>query len=115
MFKNLDHNLSLNAQNDNILSIKLSYGTIIYSCITESRSVSSYLVRGLFESSCTVWIRVACFTFRRPDGCGMTDLWDVVEPERRNGEELCPTLFLSKSPTPFRRAFYNAEYVVLKV
>ena len=49
--------------------------------------------------------------------CGMTDLFDLEEPERIGlHEPLCPILFESRSPiNPFEKIFQNSEYVVLKV
>ena len=47
----------------------------------------------------------------------MTDLWDVEEPHLKasGAEEVCPKLWNSPRPEPFKRVFANAEYRVLKV
>ncbi|TRY79739.1 hypothetical protein TCAL_08341 [Tigriopus californicus] len=48
-------------------------------------------------------------------GCGMTDLWDVEEPELKHLEQVCPKLYNQPNPRPFTRVFANNDYVVLKV
>jgi len=58
----------------------------------------------------------SCLCFR--NGCGMTDLWDLEEPDRAalNEPPLCPKLF-GGHPTikPFETIFKNTEYVVLRI
>ena len=49
-------------------------------------------------------------------GCSARDSWDREEPERVGKLDfLCPKLFASKRPLPFKRVFSNAEFVLLKV
>ncbi len=46
----------------------------------------------------------------------MTDIWDAEEPEMIDRREpLCPVLFHSRDPKPFKRIWANNQYVVLKI
>ena len=56
------------------------------------------------------------FRFRGPNKCAMASIMDSLEPERiQQGSPLCPKLFHSPNPRPFKRLFANDVYVVLKV
>ena len=45
----------------------------------------------------------------------MPEVWDLVEPANSHKSELCPQLWNSQDPKPFKRVFSNQQYVVLKV
>ena len=59
---------------------------------------------------------ISAFRFRGPNKCAMASIMDSLEPERiHQGSPLCPKLFHSPNPRPFKRLFANDVYVVLKV
>lgn len=59
---------------------------------------------------------LSSFRFRGPNKCAMASIMDSLEPERiQQGSPLCPKLFHSPNPRPFKRLFANDVYVVLKV
>ena len=45
----------------------------------------------------------------------MPEVWDLVEPHNAREAEVCPKLWNSQDPKPFKRMFANQQYVVLKV
>ena len=61
-------------------------------------------------------VSISSFRFRGPNKCAMASIMDSLEPERiQQGSPLCPKLFHSPNPRPFKRLFANDVYVVLKV
>lgn len=44
----------------------------------------------------------------------MLDIWDTVEPHRKDRSPLCPILFEGNT-SPLQRVFVNEVYVVLRV
>eukprot|EP00117_Sycon_ciliatum_P013388 scpid38878/ scgid14073/ Protein dpy-19 homolog 1; Dpy-19-like protein 1 len=48
-------------------------------------------------------------------GCTMGEMWDVEDPVHRDDPQFCATVASSVVPKPFKQAFKNDNYQVLKV
>ena len=55
-----------------------------------------------------------CILACRP-GCTMGEMWDVEDPVHRDDPQFCATVASSVVPKPFKQAFKNDNYQVLKV
>lgn len=79
---------------------------------------SNWCLRGRAWVTLNKWIRrltLMTMMIQSRGGCGMTDIWDVEEPERRGGDEVCSKLWNEANPKPFKRVFANDDYVILRV
>ncbi|KAB7507250.1 putative C-mannosyltransferase [Armadillidium nasatum] len=85
----------------------------VYSVFSRKSSQEVYEIMLSLKVNYLVIEESWCFRRSKP-GCGIIDLWDSEEPQKKNLPALCPKLFHHKA-SPFHRIFSNEGYVVLQV
>lgn len=48
------------------------------------------------------------------DGCKLSSIWDVIQPENQNNIQLCADLF-QRANLNFLKIFVNDHYMILKI